>query len=61
MMVAPSSSKIVHSLSSSTPASDDHIYLGVGSVKAGTSIATAGNWIVLPNSNGEVASAETAP
>jgi hypothetical protein len=61
MTLAPSSSKIVLLSSSSTPTSGDNIYLGVGSVKAGTGIATAGDLIVLLNSNGEVASACTAP
>ena len=61
MTVAPASSKIVHLSSSSTPTSGDNIHLGVGSVKAGTGIATAGDRIVLLNSNGEVANRFTAP
>ena len=65
MPVAPASNKIVHLfvhlLSSSTPTSGDNIYLGVGSVKAGTGIATAGDRIVLLNSNGEVATRTRRP
>jgi len=61
MTLAPGSNKIVHLSSSSTPTSGDNIYLGVGSVKAGTGIATAGDRIVLLNQNGEVASTYTAP
>ena len=58
---APASGKVVRLSSSSTPTSGGNIYLGVGSVQAGTGIATAGDRIVLLNSKGEVASTYTAP
>jgi len=61
MTLAPNSIKNVYLSSSTSPVTGDNVYLGISSVNAGTGLFTAGNQIILLDSENKVASQYKVP